>query len=102
MRSALVLGVNGQDGSYLAERLLARDYSVIGIGRQAQSRYVEPDTRFRYVALDLVDVAALERLLATIAPDLAFQVAAVHGASGFRYEPVWQQMMAVNVKRQIR
>jgi GDPmannose 4,6-dehydratase len=97
MRSALVLGVNGQDGSYLAERLLERGYTVIGVGRQAESRYAKAGDRFRYESLDLEDVAALENLLVRVDPDLAFHVAAVHGAAGFQYEPVWRQMMTVNV-----
>ena len=37
MPKHLVLGVNGQDGSYLAENLLARGVNVVGVGRQANS-----------------------------------------------------------------
>lgn len=97
MRSALVLGVNGQDGSYLAERLIARGYGVVGIAQQPQSRYVRNSDRFRYHALDLEDAAAFASFLADCDADLAFHMAAVHGSAGFSYEPVWRRMMAVNV-----
>ena len=97
MPSALVLGVNGQDGSYLAESLLARGYRVTGAGRQPASRYVPPSASFRYVALDLTQRAPLDALLREMKPDCVFHAAAIHGASGFSYEPVWNEMVAVNV-----
>ena len=37
MKKALITGVTGQDGSYLAELLLAKDYEVHGIKRRASS-----------------------------------------------------------------
>jgi GDPmannose 4,6-dehydratase len=92
-----VLGVNGQDGSYLAETLLQRGHEVVGIGRDAASRYVPPLERFRYVPLDLRDVESLRRLVEETEPDYAFHAAAVHGASGFQYEELWRDMLAVNV-----
>ncbi|MES1991056.1 MAG: GDP-mannose 4,6-dehydratase [Pseudomonadota bacterium] len=97
MPSSLVLGVNGQDGSYLAESLLRRGHFVTGVGRDAQCRYVAASDRFRYVALDLRDTGALAKLVSEIAPDHAFHFAAVHGSSGFQYEPVVADMFAVNV-----
>jgi GDPmannose 4,6-dehydratase len=94
---ALVLGVNGQDGSYLAEHLLARGRRVTGVGRQPESRHVPPQPRFQYVSLDLTDLDDLERLLAERRPGSIFHFAAVHGASGFAYEPVWRDLQLVNV-----
>jgi len=96
MPKALVLGVNGQDGSVLAEALLHRGYSVVGAARDAGSRHVPPGSGFAYECLDLQDPAALDRLLERTAPDLVFHVAAVHGSAGFAYEPVWAAMAAVN------
>jgi GDPmannose 4,6-dehydratase len=94
---AVVLGVNGQDGSYLAETLLRRGYAVLGIGRQSRSCYVGASDRFRYLSLDLQQGGELERSIGDYDPDLAFHAAAVHGASGFSYEPLFRTMMAVNV-----
>jgi GDPmannose 4,6-dehydratase len=96
MRS-LVLGVNGQDGSYLAEALLARGYSVVGIGRASASRYVGPSQNFQYVQFDLTNLSTFVDLLLDVRPDFAFHFAAIHGASGFVYEPLWRDVMMVNV-----
>jgi GDPmannose 4,6-dehydratase len=99
MPTALILGVNGQDGSYLAEALLRRGFSVVGIGRDSASRFVPAGPAFRYASLDLTDQDGLARLIHQANPDIAFHVAAVHGAigSGFTYEAYWQTMMQVNV-----
>lgn len=93
---ALVIGSNGQDGSYLAEVLLARGYAVAGVARQAQSRFVS-DARFRHFGLDLCDTDALAALLESVAPDRIFYLAAVHGPAGFAYESRWQEALKVNV-----
>ncbi len=98
MQKALVLGVNGQDGSYLAQSLLDRGYGVIGVGRQSASRYLPPATpAFDYVPLDLTDKNGLLSILDAHRPDLAFHVAAIHGSAGFQYEPLWADLAAVNM-----
>ena len=97
MRKALVLGVNGQDGGYLAQSLVQRGYAVTGVGRQLASRYADTGTGYRYVRLDLADHDALDQLLRDAEPEIVFHVAAVHGAAGFGYEACWRDMMAVNV-----
>jgi GDPmannose 4,6-dehydratase len=93
---ALVIGSNGQDGSYLAEVLLERGYAVAGVARQARTRFVS-DPRFRHFALDLCDPGGLASLLETVAPDRIFYLAAVHGPAGFAYESRWQEALKVNV-----
>ncbi len=93
---ALVLGVNGQDGSYLAESLLARGWVVHGVGRQVESRWVAADDGFTYHNLDIGDLTALKSALCDIQPDFIFHMAAVHGAAGFVYEDHWQAVHAVN------
>ena len=96
MTTSLVLGVNGQDGSYLAEELLERGHDVVGVGRLPASRYVR-HPRFRYVQLDISDAEALGGLLRASNVDQAFHFAVLHGASDFTYESVWRDMAAVNV-----
>jgi GDPmannose 4,6-dehydratase len=96
MADALILGVNGQDGSYLAEELLRRGHSVVGIGRQPASRWVS-DAALQYVALDVANAAALEQTLISLQPRCIYHVAAVHGAAGHYYEESWQEALAVNV-----
>jgi GDPmannose 4,6-dehydratase len=97
MTRSLVIGVNGQDGSYLAEILLRRGYEVVGCGRDDFARHVQPAENFTYEKIDLRDLASFEALVHRVAPDLIFHVAAVHGASGFEYEEIWRDMMNVNV-----
>jgi GDPmannose 4,6-dehydratase len=97
MARALVLGVNGQDGSYVAESLVQRGYEVTGLGRDPASRCLPLSERFCYRQCDLRDAEALSRIVGEVRPASAFHMAAVHGASGFVYEPLWRDMMAVNV-----
>ena len=96
-RSTLVLGVNGQDGSYLAEHLLAEGWRVTGVGRQQSSRFVPAQTGFDYRQLDLAqDETVLLAALRETRPARIFHFAAIHGPSGFFYEPVWRDALAVN------
>jgi GDPmannose 4,6-dehydratase len=96
MNTALVLGVNGQDGSYLAEILIERGYRVTGAGRQAASRWVDP-SRFCYVALDVAVAPTLDALLAELLPDEIYHMAAIHGSAGYSYEASWREALALNV-----
>jgi GDPmannose 4,6-dehydratase len=96
MSIAVVLGVNGQDGSYLTEVLLERGHTVIGVARQATSRWVDP-ARFRYVQLDAAGEDDLDALLSRTMPDEIYHMAVVHGAAGHVYETVWRQALALNV-----
>ena len=93
---ALVLGVNGQDGSYLAESLLARGWLVDGVGRQPMSAWIPESKGFSYHALDLNNLVALTALLHERKPGFIFHLAAVHGAAGFRYEDHWLESHTVN------
>ncbi len=97
MPCSIVLGANGQDGSYVVETLLARGHKVVGLGRDVQARYVAPSAQYRYVPCDLRDTAVLNRLLRELEPDFAFHFAAVHGSAGFQYEPLVADMFATNV-----
>jgi GDPmannose 4,6-dehydratase len=97
--TALILGVNGQDGSYLAESLLRRGITVVGIGQRALSRHIAAHPGFNYAQLDLRHSDKLTKFVTQVAPDIAFHVAAIHGAvgAGFTYEKTWQDMMRVGV-----
>jgi GDPmannose 4,6-dehydratase len=95
-RTALVVGVNGQDGSYLAERLAHNQWRVVGAARQSAPRAGLAAHLAHYSPLDLTDTAAFQRLLAEQQPDAIFYAAAVHGAAGFDYESVWLSAHQVN------
>ena len=87
MKIALITGVTGQDGSYLAEFLLEKGYEVHGIKRRASSFntgridhiYEHPlfnDTKFHLHYGDLADSSNLTRLLKEIEPDEVYNLAA--------------------------
>ncbi len=96
MNQVLVLGANGQDGSFLTERLLERGYNVIGADRHGSSRYKIENTNFSYKQLDLRNSEEVHTLLLNIRPDVIFHFAGVHGSAGTGYESVWQDMLLVN------
>ena len=84
-RIALVTGITGQDGSYLAELLLSKDYEVHGIVRRASSvnsariDHLCGESREAKLHLhygDLSDSAGLSRLVGQIAPDEVYNLAA--------------------------
>ncbi|HEX3697046.1 MAG TPA: GDP-mannose 4,6-dehydratase [Polyangia bacterium] len=87
MKRALITGVTGQDGSYLAELLLAKGYEVYGIVRRSSSFnterldaiYQDPHAsnyRLRLVYGDLDDASSLNRALRAIKPDEIYNLGA--------------------------
>lgn len=74
---ALILGVLGQDGSYLAEQLLAEGHEVHGAVRRSN---VTSPTKLVWV--DLLDQDSLERALLQIEPDVVFNLAAITSPGG--------------------
>ncbi|AUH43339.1 GDP-mannose 4,6-dehydratase [Streptomyces sp. CMB-StM0423] len=86
-KTALITGVTGQDGSYLAELLLAKGYTVHGLVRRSSSFnteridhiYEEPQEPGRRLVLhhaDLSDGVALVNLLRDLAPDEVYNLGA--------------------------
>jgi GDPmannose 4,6-dehydratase len=86
-KRALVTGITGQDGSYLAELLLAKDYEVHGLVRRSSTfntrridhLYVdphEPGARFFLHYGDLSDSGQLSHLIYNIQPDEIYHLAA--------------------------
>ncbi len=97
MRRAIVLGVNGQDGSYLAEHLLADGWEVHGVGRQKTAKYLQLEHSFQYHEIDMSRPNSLSPLFEEVSPDRIYYLAAVHGAAGFSYEDKWQDVVQVNL-----
>lgn len=86
-KRALITGVTGQDGSYLAEFLLEKGYEVHGIKRRASSFntdrvdhiYQDPHTdnaRFKLHYGDLTDSSNLTRIIAEVQPDEVYNLGA--------------------------
>ena len=87
MKKALITGITGQDGSYLTEILLEKDYQVHGIIRKSSSfntgridhLYRDPEILDKRLFLhygDLIDPSSLNRLLEKIEPDEIYNLAA--------------------------
>jgi len=86
-KRALITGITGQDGSYLAELLLSKGYEVHGIIRRASTFntgrldpiYQDPHASGKRLFLhygDLSDASALSRLMIKIQPDEVYNLAA--------------------------
>lgn len=93
---AVILGVNGQDGSYAAEYFLFKGYYVLGIGRQLQSKWLTRSELFRYEKVDLAEFSSVEIILKEIRPSVIINAAAIHGAATYSYEEVWSEAHLVN------
>ena len=82
MKTALITGITGQDGSYLAELLLEKGYAVHGIVRRSSvSNTARIDHLLAEQAItlhdgDLTDSAALVRIIGTVQPDEIYNLAA--------------------------
>lgn len=79
-KKALITGITGQDGSYLAELLLSKGYEVYGMVRRTSTVYYE---RIRHIQKDLHiiqgdmgDLSSLITAISTIQPDEVYNLAA--------------------------
>ncbi len=86
-KRALITGITGQDGSYLAELLLRKGYEVHGIVRRSSSFNTgrldgiyqdphTPDYRLKLHYGDMVDATGLSRILHAVRPDEVYNLAA--------------------------
>jgi GDPmannose 4,6-dehydratase len=78
--TALITGITGQDGSYLAELLLEKGYRVVGMTRRsstdAMERVAHILDRIEIVQGDLLDQASIVAALQDVAPDEVYNLAA--------------------------
>ena len=82
MKKTLITGVTGQDGSYLAEFLLEKDYEVHGIVRRASTEkkeridHLEGNPNFHLHYGDLTDSLSLVKIISKVEPDEIYNLAA--------------------------
>ena len=80
MPTALITGITGQDGSYLAEHLLAKGYRVVGIVRRSSTtpyeRIAHLVSRVELLSADLLDQHSLVDAMAACSPDEVYNLAA--------------------------
>ena len=93
-RTALVTGITGQDGAYLAQLLVENGYKVFGLVRRSSTRELE-DVRLKWLGIadqieyidgDITDLSSLIRAVSRVKPDEIYNLAAqsfVHAS--------WQQ-----------
>jgi GDPmannose 4,6-dehydratase len=86
-KRALITGITGQDGSYLAELLLEKGYDVFGVIRRSSSFNTDridhlyqdphlPGTRLKLIYGDLNDGSSLNKILRTVEPDEIYNLGA--------------------------
>jgi GDPmannose 4,6-dehydratase len=80
MKRALVTGITGQDGSYLAEFLLAKGYEVYGLVRRSSSfntgRIDHIIDKIKFFYSDLTDGSSLSRIVGEVKPDEVYNLGA--------------------------
>jgi GDPmannose 4,6-dehydratase len=111
MKRALITGITGQDGAYLAEFLLNKGYEVHGIKRRASSFNTarvdhlyqdphDPDVRFRLHYGDLTDANSLIRIIQAVQPGEIYNLAAQsHVAVSFESPEYTANVDALGVLR---
>ncbi|MFN3235521.1 MAG: GDP-mannose 4,6-dehydratase, partial [Pseudomonadales bacterium] len=83
-KTAIITGITGQDGAYLAEHLISLDYKVIGTYRRTSSvnfwrleeLNIESNENLELVEFDLTDLGAAIRLMEKYRPDEVYNLAA--------------------------
>jgi len=79
-KTALITGITGQDGSYLAELLLAEGYRVVGMTRRTSTEVHERIEhlvdRVEIVSGDLLDQSSMTQLIGDVRPDEIYNLAA--------------------------
>jgi GDPmannose 4,6-dehydratase len=80
MPTALITGITGQDGSYLAELLLEKGYRVVGVVRRSSTtpyeRIAHLVDRMELVSADLLDQSSLTDVVHDLQPDEIYNLAA--------------------------
>jgi len=89
---ALITGVNGQDGSYLAELLLERGYHVVGTvrpgARSRLKRIAHLEDRLTIVELDLLDRRTMQSVIEAHGPSEIYNLAARASSTQLHADPV--------------
>ena len=82
-KRALITGITGQDGAYLAKLLLSKDYEVYGIVRPesiqnyANLEFLEISNRINYITADLTDQASITKAVKDTKPDELYNLGAM-------------------------
>lgn len=92
MKRALVTGVTGQDGSFLAELLLKKGYSVIGSSRDVENARKQLPNKLagniQIVSLDLLDESSIIDALISYRPTEVYNFSAYSSGAGMFVDPI--------------
>ncbi|MCY2687947.1 GDP-mannose 4,6-dehydratase [Salinimicrobium sp. TH3] len=94
MKTALISGITGQDGAYLAQLLLSKGYRVVGLVRSTQNikdiglEYLQIRTQVRIVACDLTDLSQVITILRKYSPNEMYNLAAQSSVSLSFQQPI--------------
>jgi GDPmannose 4,6-dehydratase len=95
-KRALITGITGQDGAYLAELLLSKGYQVAGLVRRSSTAEVN-DVRLRWLGIadrvhvldgDLLDISAITRIVREVEPDEVYNLAAQSFVKSSWHQPI--------------
>src|ERR671932_795195 len=106
MPTALITGITGQDGSYLAELLLEKGYRVVGVVRRSSTapyeRIAHLIDRVEVVSADLLDQHSLLEAVAAYQPDEGYNLAAQNFVQTSWAQPVLTgEFTALGVTRMV-
>ena len=96
MKKICIIGVDGQDGSYLAEHFLKNKFLVTGIGRRSENLNTIERPLFKYKSVDLSHATDLREALKDMDADTIIYCASTHGPNGFDYFKVADETFLVN------
>jgi GDPmannose 4,6-dehydratase len=91
-KTALITGITGQDGSFLAELLLAKGYRVVGMTRRSSTdvheRIQHIVDEIEFVSGDLLDQSSISSIVAAVKPDEIYNLAAQSFVPTSWHQPV--------------
>jgi GDPmannose 4,6-dehydratase len=88
MKKAVITGISGQDGSYLADLLLSHGYEVVGVVHEGDPAAASIRPEVRQVTGDLRDPASMESVIATERPSEVYNLAALSSVGASFADPV--------------
>lgn len=92
-----VIGCNGQDGSYIVEKLVSLGFDVVGLGRSPIPSSNIESQHFTYIPGDANNQNTIDTILKKYSPKRIIHAAAIHGSSGFDYESKWKELIELNL-----
>lgn len=94
MKTAIISGISGQDGAYLAKYLVGKDYKVHGLVRSNQGdglwrlKFLGIADKIELLECDLTDMSQILRLMQAIEPDEVYHLAAQSSVSSSFSQPI--------------